>query len=79
MQNLLRRLPLIATVISAGLEGLVSKHRDRPYRGGASKHWIKVKNPAHPAYLGFAQGSGSSHCTGQGNPSGRMDRALCVS
>jgi bifunctional non-homologous end joining protein LigD len=27
-----------------GLEGLVSKHRDRPYRGGRSPHWIKVKN-----------------------------------
>jgi bifunctional non-homologous end joining protein LigD len=32
-----------------GLEGLVSKHRDRPYRGGRSKHWIKVKNRQHPA------------------------------
>jgi bifunctional non-homologous end joining protein LigD len=28
-----------------GLEGLVSKHRDRPYRAGPSRHWIKVKNP----------------------------------
>ena len=27
-----------------GLEGLVSKHRDRPYCGGRQKHWIKVKN-----------------------------------
>jgi ATP-dependent DNA ligase len=33
-----------------GLEGLVSKRRDRPYRGGPSKHWVKVKNPNHPAY-----------------------------
>ncbi len=32
-----------------GLEGLVSKHRDRPYRGGRQKHWIKVKNRNHPA------------------------------
>ena len=23
-----------------GLEGLVSKHRDRPYQSGRSKHWI---------------------------------------
>jgi hypothetical protein len=23
-----------------GLEGLVSKRRDHPYRGGASKHWL---------------------------------------
>lgn len=32
-----------------GLEGLVSKHRDRPYRGGRQKHWVKVKNRAHPS------------------------------
>jgi len=32
-----------------GLEGLVSKHRDRPYRGGHQKFWVKVKNRKHPA------------------------------
>jgi len=32
-----------------GLEGLVSKHRERPYRAGRSPHWIKVKNRKHPA------------------------------
>jgi ATP-dependent DNA ligase len=32
-----------------GLEGLVSKRRDRPFQAGRSKHWIKVKNWAHPA------------------------------
>jgi ATP-dependent DNA ligase len=32
-----------------GLEGLVSKHRDRAYRGGPCKHWVKVKNPDSPA------------------------------
>jgi ATP-dependent DNA ligase len=32
-----------------GLEGLVSKHRDRPYRGGTCSHWVKVKNPNSPA------------------------------
>jgi bifunctional non-homologous end joining protein LigD len=32
-----------------GLEGLVSKHRDRVYRAGTSPNWLKVKNPAHPA------------------------------
>ena len=30
--------------------GLVSKRRDRPYRGGRSKHWIKVKNKTHEAF-----------------------------
>ena len=32
-----------------GLEGLVSKHRERAYRPGRSPNWVKVKNPAHPA------------------------------
>lgn len=32
-----------------GLEGMVSKHRERPYRAGRQPHWIKVKNPDHPA------------------------------
>jgi ATP-dependent DNA ligase len=34
-----------------GLEGLVSKHRDRGYRAGTSPNWIKVKNPKHPAMM----------------------------
>jgi ATP-dependent DNA ligase len=32
-----------------GLEGLVSKRRDRPYQAGRSKYWVKVKNREHPA------------------------------
>jgi bifunctional non-homologous end joining protein LigD len=32
-----------------GLEGMVSKRRDRPYRAGRSPHWIKMKNRKHPA------------------------------
>jgi bifunctional non-homologous end joining protein LigD len=32
-----------------GLEGIVAKRRDRPYRSGRSPDWIKIKNPAHPA------------------------------
>jgi hypothetical protein len=27
----------------------VSKHRDRPYQAGRSKHWLKVKTRKHPA------------------------------
>ena len=26
-----------------------SKRRDRPYQGGRSKYWVKVKNRKHPA------------------------------
>ena len=33
-----------------GLEGLVSKHRDTPYRGGRFDRWVKVKNRRHPAF-----------------------------
>jgi len=40
---------LFRQVCKLGLEGLVSKHKDRPYRGGRSPHWIKVKNRSHPA------------------------------
>jgi bifunctional non-homologous end joining protein LigD len=40
---------LFVAACQMGLEGLVSKRRDLPYRGGRSKHWIKVKNRKHPA------------------------------
>jgi ATP-dependent DNA ligase len=30
--------------------GLVSKRSDRPYRGGRSPHWVKVKNRQHHAF-----------------------------
>jgi ATP-dependent DNA ligase len=32
-----------------GLEGIVSKRRDSPYRSGRSRDWIKSKNPNAPA------------------------------
>jgi bifunctional non-homologous end joining protein LigD len=34
---------LFTAACRMGLEGLVSKRSDRPYRGGRSPHWIKVK------------------------------------
>jgi bifunctional non-homologous end joining protein LigD len=40
---------LFCAACDMGLEGLVSKRSDRPYRGGRSPHWIKVKNRKHPA------------------------------
>jgi len=33
-----------------GLEGLVSKHRESPYRGDRFDRWVKVKNRQHPAF-----------------------------
>ncbi len=41
---------LFAAVCHMGLEGLVSKHRHRPYRSGRFDGWIKVKNRKHPAF-----------------------------
>jgi bifunctional non-homologous end joining protein LigD len=32
-----------------GLEGLISKRRNRPYQAGRSKDWLKTKNRSHPA------------------------------
>jgi bifunctional non-homologous end joining protein LigD len=40
---------LFRAACKMGLEGLVSKRRDRPYRAGRSPDWIKVKNRSHPA------------------------------
>jgi bifunctional non-homologous end joining protein LigD len=40
---------LFRAACNMGLEGLVSKRRDRPYRAGRSPHWVKVKNPKSPA------------------------------
>ena len=40
---------LFRAACTMSLEGLVSKRRDRPYRGGRSPDWIKVKNRKHPA------------------------------
>jgi bifunctional non-homologous end joining protein LigD len=41
---------LFRAACQMGLEGLVSKRRDRLYQSGKSKHWIKVKNRKHPAF-----------------------------
>jgi len=40
---------LFRAACDMGLKGLVSKRRDRPYQGGRSKYWVKVKNRKHPA------------------------------
>ena len=39
-----------------GLEGIVSKRLDKPYRSGRSGDWIKTKNPDSPAMQRFREG-----------------------
>lgn len=41
---------LFEAVYRMGLEGLISKHKERAYRIGRCDHWIKVKNRKHPAF-----------------------------
>jgi hypothetical protein len=49
--NSLESMPLpVVRLNKMGLEGIVSKRLDRAYGAGRCGHWIKVKNPAHPAY-----------------------------
>ena len=40
---------LFRAAVRMGLEGLVSKHRDRRYRARTCD-WLKVKNRSHPAF-----------------------------
>jgi bifunctional non-homologous end joining protein LigD len=40
---------LFAAACKLGLEGIVSKKLNAPYRSGSSRTWIKVKNPHAPA------------------------------
>jgi bifunctional non-homologous end joining protein LigD len=39
-----------------GLEGIVAKRRDKPYRSGQSPDWIKIKNPDAPAATRLIEG-----------------------
>ena len=43
-----------------GLEGMVSKHRESLYRGGRFRHWVKIKNRAHPAFSRVQANSGGT-------------------
>jgi ATP-dependent DNA ligase len=40
-----------------GLEGIVAKRLDLPYRSGKAKCWVKVKNPKSPAMLRVEDGT----------------------
>jgi bifunctional non-homologous end joining protein LigD len=39
-------LTVFAHACKMGLEGIVSKRKDSPYRSGRSPDWLKMKNPA---------------------------------
>jgi len=41
---------LFRVACNMGLEGIVSKRLDRAYGADRCAHWLKIKNPVHPAY-----------------------------
>jgi bifunctional non-homologous end joining protein LigD len=45
---------VLAKAVQLGLEGIVSKKIDAPYRSGKSGDWIKVRNPDGHAAKRFA-------------------------
>jgi bifunctional non-homologous end joining protein LigD len=40
---------MFKAICKLGLEGIVSKKLDAPYKSGPSKAWLKIKNPKAPA------------------------------
>jgi bifunctional non-homologous end joining protein LigD len=51
---------IFAHACKLGAEGIVSKHREHPYRSGPSKAWLKTKNPAAPGMLRFRDEPGAA-------------------
>jgi hypothetical protein len=47
---------VFAHACNLGLEGIVSKRKDSPYRPGRTPDWLKSKNPASPAAKRDAEG-----------------------
>ena len=43
---------MFKAVCKLGLEGIVAKKLDAPYRSGPSKTWVKSKIRMHPQRLG---------------------------
>ncbi|MDX2091262.1 MAG: non-homologous end-joining DNA ligase [Kofleriaceae bacterium] len=56
-----RGAEFLALACKRGLEGIVSKRRDRPYRGGRGKDWLKIKCWLRQELVigGFTEPSGS--------------------
>lgn len=48
---------MVAHACKRGLEGIVSKRIDAPYRSGRARTWIKVRNKKAPAYTRIEDGT----------------------
>ncbi len=47
---------IFVAVCKLGLEGIVSKRLEVPYRSGPSRAWLKNKNPKAPAAMRIIDG-----------------------
>src|SRR4051794_32921442 len=71
------------TACHLGLEGIVSKRLDAPYRSGLSKTWLKSKNPLSPAVRREREeewrrsSRRGIHCR-SGNRAPVMEMGICV-
>lgn len=54
---------LYRNVVGMGLEGVVAKRADAPYRGGRSAHWLKIRADRSDDFVvvGYTQPKGSRH------------------
>ena len=52
---------LLQQVTAMGLEGIIAKKADAPYRGGRSRHWVKIKAEQTGDFVivGFTKPQGS--------------------
>jgi hypothetical protein len=48
---------MFKAICKLGLEGIVSKKLDSPYKTGPSKAWLKIENPKAPAFTRAADGT----------------------
>jgi bifunctional non-homologous end joining protein LigD len=48
---------MFKAICKLGLEGIVSKKLDAPYKSGPSKVWLKIKNPKAPAATRVVDGT----------------------
>jgi bifunctional non-homologous end joining protein LigD len=48
---------MFKAIFKLGLEGIVSKKLNAPYRSGPSKTWLKIRNPNAPAATWVLDGS----------------------
>jgi hypothetical protein len=66
---------MFEAVCKLGLEGIVSKRLDAPYRSGRARSWIRVRNPKAPAATRAEDGTFShpalSSCNTERFASGR--------